>query len=333
MPALRLSIGIVNYNSGYRLRQCIEALQKHPPAAPSEILVVDNDSHDGSSDFLKDKRPEGVRLIASPVNLLFTGGVNLAFAETTGEFFLILNPDMVACEGALDVLIRAFDEDPKLGAAGGFTVDRQDRFEGYLGDFPRPWQVFVGNYLPAAWKRREPFQHYDYAARTPAFSEPALVSAPTGGCVAFRRALFAGPPMSPDFGVFWSDAELARRIWATGYTIKVFPAARFFHDHKPREVNGEAPLSLVLDYLVGASIYFRRYEGRLPALELKVLLGFGGLVSLVGKHLPRALAGRESWTEWRDRGAVLRDFLRGRNALLQEAREAAVSIPDAHRVL
>src|SRR5207344_102880 len=86
---------------------------------PSEILIVDNHSGDGSAAMLRQSFPEA-RVIESGDNLGFSGGCNLgirAALEGRREFILLLNSDAVLAPDSIDYLIGAMEKDPSLGVA------------------------------------------------------------------------------------------------------------------------------------------------------------------------------------------------------------------------
>jgi GT2 family glycosyltransferase len=183
----------------------------------------------------------------------------------------------------------------------------------------------VANYFGARAKRSFLLRRFRYDLDDVDFSGPAVVEDPMSGCSAFRRKLFPDLPLSREFGIFWSDAELSRRIWNSGHIAMVFPDVRFVHDHDdtPRAIRTEATLALVTDYIVGCTIYFRKYVGRGAAVRAKTYFAVGALAALILKHLPLAIIGREPWGMWRARVGVIRDILRSHNPLLLAARSRA----------
>lgn len=322
MTRPRLSIAVVNYNSGYRLSQCIDSIAENKPSCSYEVIVVDNASRDGSADFLRKRPRPAVQFIDSPANLLWTGGVNLAFARSSGEYFLILNPDHIVLPGAFDALVRHLDEDATLGGIGGYTLNLSGQYEPYVRGFPRPMEVFLSNTgLARLGPRRRRRPLLDGIDVTRPFEVPDAMS----GCAIIRSALFKPPLLDPRFGVFWSDAELARNIHARGARAMVFPDAQFIHDHdhEARRVRDPASLRLVLDYLVGCQVYFRKFGGGWEAVIVKVLFVGSSVAALSLKHVPRALVGREPWPMLRARARMVGDVMLGRNRLLAEAREGA----------
>ena len=79
-----ISIVIVNYNVREFLEQAINSAKKALKGIPSEIIVVDNASIDGSVTMLKQRFPD-IELIESKKNLGFSAGNNLALRKVSGE--------------------------------------------------------------------------------------------------------------------------------------------------------------------------------------------------------------------------------------------------------
>lgn len=86
-----ISIIIVNYNGRKWLKKCLDSLlsQSHKNI---QIIVVDNCSSDGSTEYLK-KEYGTVKIIESSKNVGFAGGNNLGISEASGEYILMLNND------------------------------------------------------------------------------------------------------------------------------------------------------------------------------------------------------------------------------------------------
>ena len=88
---------------------------------PHEVIVLDNASPDGSAAAIAEAFPE-LRLIASPENLGFAKGNNVAAREARGEYLLLLNPDTLVLDGALDKLVAFARRTPEAGIWGGRTL-------------------------------------------------------------------------------------------------------------------------------------------------------------------------------------------------------------------
>ena len=85
------SVVIVNYNGGEFISGCLDAVFAQS-IAPLEVIVVDNNSTDGSAEHIASHYPE-VTLLRSGSNLGFAGGCNLGVAAARGKWIVLLNPD------------------------------------------------------------------------------------------------------------------------------------------------------------------------------------------------------------------------------------------------
>src|SRR5205814_7465733 len=98
-----LSIIIVSFNACGDLERCLESLHSPLPSASHEIVVVDNNSADGSAHAAR--RWKDVRVIETGANLGFARANNIGFHATTGRAVLLLNSDTIVTAGAIDELL------------------------------------------------------------------------------------------------------------------------------------------------------------------------------------------------------------------------------------
>lgn len=94
----KLSVIIVNYNVKYFLEQCLYSVRAAVTGMDAEVFVVDNNSTDGSVEYLRPKFPEVV-FIENKDNPGFAKANNQAIRQCTGEYVLLLNPDTVDGRG------------------------------------------------------------------------------------------------------------------------------------------------------------------------------------------------------------------------------------------
>lgn len=136
---MKLCVLIVNYNTETLLKDCLQSLFQHRTSVPFEVIVVDNASTDGSVRMLE-AFPQ-VRLIRSEENLGFAGGNNLGLRESTADYTLLLNSDTLVLDGALDALVNAMEQDPRIGILGGklLNPDRSPQPSCVPMRFPLPY--------------------------------------------------------------------------------------------------------------------------------------------------------------------------------------------------
>lgn len=122
--AARVSAIILNYNGVKFIEACLESvsLQDYPDL---DIVVVDNASTDASPEMVRKGFP-AVRLIECAGNLGFSAGMNKGIAATTGEYVLLLNPDVTLEPDYVSILVALLEKHPEAGAATGKTYRMGD---------------------------------------------------------------------------------------------------------------------------------------------------------------------------------------------------------------
>ncbi|NLB35040.1 MAG: glycosyltransferase family 2 protein, partial [Elusimicrobia bacterium] len=116
------SIIMLTFNQLHMTKDTLESLEEHTKV-PYELIIVDNGSEDGTVDFLKkysaDK--DWVSCIYNPENLAFAKGNNQGMKIAKGDYFLLLNSDVILTEGWLRKLIRCLESSEHIGAVGPCT--------------------------------------------------------------------------------------------------------------------------------------------------------------------------------------------------------------------
>lgn len=87
----RISVIIVNWNGKHLLEECLSSLMGQT-LPPSEVILVDNGSDDGSAEFVEQRYPE-VQLVRNPANWGFCRGNMVGIDKAGGEWLFLLNND------------------------------------------------------------------------------------------------------------------------------------------------------------------------------------------------------------------------------------------------
>lgn len=124
---MQLSIIIVNYNVKFFLEQCLCSVLKACVNIKAEIIVVDNNSTDGSRDFFSN-RFETVKFIWSNINAGFAKANNEGLKIATGEKILFLNPDTILPEDCLEMCLQYYSDRKNIGALGVKMIDGSGNF-------------------------------------------------------------------------------------------------------------------------------------------------------------------------------------------------------------
>jgi GT2 family glycosyltransferase len=124
---MELSVIIVNYNVRFFLEQCLYSVYKSMYGLQAEVIVIDNNSVDGSLQMVQEKFPE-IILIANKDNLGFSKANNQGLKIAKGKYVLVLNPDTVVEENTFHKCIEFMDSHPKAGSLGVKMIDGRGNF-------------------------------------------------------------------------------------------------------------------------------------------------------------------------------------------------------------
>ena len=121
-----LSVIIVNYNVRHFLEQCLLSVKTAAENIGCEVIVVDNNSADGSCSMIKKNFPE-VTLIRNNDNRGFAAACNQGMVISAGKYVLLLNPDTLVEEDTFIRCIEFMNEHPDAGALGVRMIDGHGR--------------------------------------------------------------------------------------------------------------------------------------------------------------------------------------------------------------
>ena len=137
-----LAIIIVSYNTCKLLDACVGSLSQPSPKVPTDIVVVDNGSHDGSVETIRRHWPQ-VKVLEVGRNIGYAAANNLGIRESNSEFILLLNSDTLASGVAIDVLVNQLRERPSVGAIGPRLVNRSGQPELSFGNMIGPFNELI----------------------------------------------------------------------------------------------------------------------------------------------------------------------------------------------
>jgi GT2 family glycosyltransferase len=225
----KLSIIIVNYNVCHFLEQALQTINKAVKYLAVEIIIVDNNSVDGSVEMVKAKFPD-ITLIENKINLGFSKANNQAIAKAKGEYILLLNPDTIVEEDTLFKCCNFLDEHPDAGGLGVKMLDGKGNFlpESKRG-LPSPAVAFYKiSGLAALFPKSRIFgkYHLGYLDKDQ-INEVEILS---GACMFLRKSVLDKTGLlDEDYFMYGEDIDLSYRIIKAGYKNYYFPEARIIH--------------------------------------------------------------------------------------------------------
>ena len=282
---MKLSIVIVNYNVKYFLEQCLHTASIAASKLNSEIIVVDNDSVDGSCRMVEEKYPD-VILIANKENVGFSKANNQAMRISKGEYILLLNPDTVVEEDCFLKIVAFMDKTPEAGGLGVKMIDGKGRFlpESKRG-LPTPEVAFwkmsgISSLFPRS--KRFGRYHLGYLDNDQIHEVDVLA----GAFMLLRRKTLAKVGLlDEDYFMYGEDIDLSYRITKGGYKNYYFPETTIIH------YKGESTKKGSINYvrvfynamIIFAGKHFSKGNARQFTILIKLAIYLRALLSLIGR--------------------------------------------------
>jgi len=140
---MQLSVVILNYNVKYFLEACLRSVQLAIKNLDAEIIVVDNNSSDGSKEMMQLKFPE-IPYLFNKYNAGFSKGNNQGVEIAKGKYICVLNPDTIVTENAFVSIFNHIKNLQNFGILGCKLIDGSGSFlpESKRG-IPKPWVAFT----------------------------------------------------------------------------------------------------------------------------------------------------------------------------------------------
>ncbi len=211
-----ISIIIVSWNVRALLEANLKRLFSLSCPYPIEVFVVDNASHDGSARMVREQFPQ-VHLITNDWDAGFAGPNNQALRLAKGEVVLLLNPDMLVEEGALQKTYEKLMQDKSVGVLG----IRLNRASGEPIENVRRFPDLASQ-LAVLLKYSRVFPHVmdHYLYRDFNYSVSQEVDQVRGSYFAFRRELLLSVGyLDEAFHIWFEEVDFCRRAQAAGMRV------------------------------------------------------------------------------------------------------------------
>lgn len=222
-----LSIVIISYNTREMTRECLASVVNHSGEFRVQIIVVDNNSQDGSVDMIKAEFPE-VELITNSDNRGFAAANNQAFALCKGGYILLLNSDTIVLDNVLSASVEYLQCHPHIGGMGCRVLNTDRSTQPTCSGYPTLWRLLgmtlgtdriscisgIDSYLMRHWARDDE-------------REVEVIS----GCYLMirREVLREVGPLDECFFFFGEETDWCRRIREAGWRLVFAPVGTIVH--------------------------------------------------------------------------------------------------------
>jgi len=243
-----------------------------------EIVVVDNDSADGSAEMVGKDYPN-IRLIRNQENLGFAKANNIGIKASNGKYLALVNSDIIVIGDCIGKMIEYMDNNPSVGMAGPKILNSDRSLQVSCRHFPSVWnnvcQMIGLNYV---------FQKSAF------FSEPKMKYWPhdverkvdvLSGCfwMVRREALNQVGLLDENFFFYGEDIDWCRRFNDAGWEVMFYPGAETIHFGGASSSN--APIRFYLEMQKADLQYWRKHHGRIGKITYAMIILLRHLLRLL----------------------------------------------------
>lgn len=300
-----LSFCVVNTAQRELLLRGLDAIAAERRACgfPTEVLVLDNCSGDGSAQAAG-AHPAVDRVIALPRREGKALNDSRLLRDAQGAYALLLNEDAELMPGATRALRDALEDDPRAACAGAALRRPDGSPQACAWRFPTVWTALAGALFLHRWltvqSRGHRTRRVDWCQ-----SSALLVRRVAAAQVDF---------LDPDFFVYSDEVDFARRLRDVGWHSLYVPSAVAVHHEQLS--TGAVPERRIVEFSRNRDLYMRKHHG---AVQARVFAWLTALPYALRALIAIALPGRSPRRYMRHVTATLRP---GRGEGIREAAEA-----------
>ena len=255
-----LSISIVNYNNKECLGACLDSIYSHAQDVNFEIIVVDNNSSDGSIDFINQAFPL-VSVIENSENLGFVKANNQGIRASSGRYLLSLNNDTIMKNGTLAGLVRFMQEHPDVGVCGPKVLNRDGTFQRQCRrSFPTISSSFCYFLkLHKLFPRSEYFGRYLMTQLD--CDKPGEVDSVSGCCMMVRKEVIEQVGiLDESYIMYGDDLDWCYRIKQEGWKVCYVPHVEIVH--LGGQSSRRLPCKCIVLFYRAMAIFYRKHYAR-----------------------------------------------------------------------
>jgi len=257
--APEISYCVVNTGGRELLMRCLDAIAvERRGLPPSEVLVLDNASDDGSADAVR-ARGEEIELVALAQRRGKAWADSELMRRSRGRWCLLLNEDSELLPGASAALVGALDADPRAACAVAALRRPDGVAQASAWRFPTVATAVAG---ALGLGRQAVVQSRGPRTRAVDWGQSAAL-------LVRREAAEEVGWMDPAFFVYSDEVDFQKRLALAGWHSLYVPAAVAIHHEQL--VTGALPMARIVEHARGRDRYVRKHHGPLAALAVRLL--------------------------------------------------------------
>jgi len=274
-----LSIIIPSFNTKKLLRNCLKSIFEQTQKIKFKVIVIDNNSEDGSIKMIKEKFPQ-VKLICNERNFGFARANNQGLTHAQGDCVLFLNSDTLILDGAIDKAVEFMKKDKRVDILGCQLLNQNKTIQHSGGFFPKltrvfSWMVFIDE-LPFLDQIIKPYQQ----SNRNFYQKIKQLDWVTGGFMLVKKEVINRiKGFDERFFMYAEEVDFCFRAKKLGFNVWFYPGAKIIHFKGKSSKNGFQ--KAVLGEYQGLKKFYQKHQSVPKLFCLRLLLKMGALLRIL----------------------------------------------------
>lgn len=246
-----ISIIVLNYKQKGLVKQCVKGIIAAQPNLDYEIIVVDNNSNDGTLEMIdtlfdeqtgfetqqilplpKDLKIPPIKTIQAGSNDGFGAGHNVGIKKSSGKYILVINPDVAVVPGALEQMFSFMEQDESVGMIAPRLINPDGSVQYSCRRFPKFLTPVYRRTFFGKFSFAKPFLS-DYLMKDFNHKSNVEVDWLFGACLLIRKSVMDKVGVFDErFFMYFEDLDLCRRFWEANFKVVYFAQVEMVHYHQ-----------------------------------------------------------------------------------------------------
>lgn len=260
---------IVNYNSWDHLKKCLESIFSHVSDYQFEILVIDNNSSDGSQYFVRNEY-RNVKFFANKTNLGFSKANNIGIKYSSGKYLCLVNPDVYLIDNTVTKLFEHMENNPYVGILGPQILNYENVIQRSCMNSPTLLDIFLRAFsLDVIFPNSRFFGRYMMTYWDHNSTKDVDI---INGCFWFIRksAIDEVGFLDERFFIYAEDKDLCLRFKDNGWVVRFFVGGKAVHYGAASSAS--APTKYYIELLKSNITYWEIRNGKFYSLLYSIIL-------------------------------------------------------------
>jgi GT2 family glycosyltransferase len=256
-----LSIIIVTHNSEKYILNCLNSITRATRGIHHEFLIIDNKSTDQTKVFIR-QFTNSLTLIENTENHGFAKAINMGLERGSGEFILLMNPDVLIQSESLQPTIDFLRDHPEIGICGCKLLNQDDSLQYSKGSFPT---LFATLYRMALPRRMRKYNLWGY-------EKAGECDWVTGAFMMIRNEMYREVgPLDERYFMHYEDVDYCLQAKKMGWFTYYFPGISAYHLNPHASSNKNRNLSLEREIRKSQLYFFKKNNSQTSYHVLAIL--------------------------------------------------------------